>query len=74
MMTPDPIAEEIARLRAWAAQREAARTMTRAEYLRDPAEATARAECLGPVTITDERGVPRMVIHCPRERRAYEEA
>ena len=73
-MTLDPITREIARLRAWAGMREAQRTMTRAEYLRDPAEATARAECLGPVTITDEHGAPRMVIHCPRERLAYEEA
>lgn len=63
-MTPEPIAEEIARLRAWAWMREAART--RAVDVRGM-PIYARSE------ITDERGLPRMVIHCPRERRAYSE-
>lgn len=48
-----------------------ARTVTRTEFLRDARAVVQRAEREGPVVVTDDRGTPRMVIHCPREKREF---
>jgi hypothetical protein len=45
-----------------------ARTVTRSEFLRDTRAVVQRAEREGPVVVTDDKGTPRMVIHCPREK------
>jgi hypothetical protein len=44
------------------------RTVTRAELLGDAGAVLRRAEREGPVVVMDERGTPRMEIHCPREK------
>lgn len=46
----------------------AVRTVTRSEFLNDAGAVLRRAEREGPVVVTDERGTPRMEIHCPREK------
>jgi hypothetical protein len=46
------------------------RTVTRSEFLNDASAVLRRAEREGPVVVTDERGTPRMEIHCPREKLA----
>ena len=48
--------------------REQARTVTRSEFLRNARAVIQRAEQEGPVVITDDKGTPRMAIHCPREK------
>lgn len=48
----------------------ATRTVTRSEFLNDAGAVLRRAEREGPVVVTDERGAPRMEIHCPREKLA----
>lgn len=45
-----------------------ARTVTRSEFLRDARAVVHRAEREGPVIVTDDKGKPRMEIHCPREK------
>lgn len=45
-----------------------ARTVTRTEFLRDARAVVQRAEREGPVVVTDDKGTPRMAIHCPREK------
>jgi len=47
-------------------------TVTASEFQRNPGAVTSRAERLGPVTITNDAGEPRMQIHCPRDPRPYD--
>lgn len=44
------------------------RQVTAAELLSDARAVLRRAEVEGPVVVTDDRGSPRMEIHCPREK------
>lgn len=48
-----------------------ARTVTRSEFLRNARAVVQRAEQEGPVVVTDDKGTPRMAIHCPREKRPF---
>jgi hypothetical protein len=47
---------------------EPSRTVTSSEFVRDARAVVQRAEREGPVVVTDDKGTPRMAIHCPREK------
>lgn len=48
-----------------------ARTVTRADLMKDTRAVVQRAEREGPVVVTDDKGTTRMVIHCPRDKRPF---